>query len=68
MQKKEQQQELGYYDKEKYITEAYINVIEIEEVAEKIFGKMRDATEEEKKFSEEYIKENSIPTGVNFWD
>lgn len=58
---------MGYYDKEKYITEAYINVIEIEEVAEKIFGKMRDATEEEQKWAEEYIKENLISTGINFW-
>lgn len=50
------------------VTEARVEALGVEEIAEKMFGKMRDATEEEKKFSEEYIKENSIPTGVNFWD
>ena len=41
---------------------------DIEEFAEMMFGKMRDATEKENKISEEYIKENSTSTGVNIWD
>ena len=40
----------------------------INELAQELFGEMRDLTEEERKSYNEYLKSISIPTGVNIWD
>lgn len=40
----------------------------IYELAQELFGEMRDLTEEERKSYNEYLKSISEPTGINFWD
>ena len=40
----------------------------IMEVAEDLFGEMRDMTPEESKAHSRYISSISTPTGVNIWD
>ena len=39
-----------------------------EEVAEELFGEMRDMTPEESEAHSRYISSISTPTGVNIWD
>ncbi len=38
------------------------------EEAKELFGEMRDATPEEQECIENYLKDISIPTGVNIFD
>ena len=40
----------------------------LDEVSTELFGKMRDATEEERKSVDAYIRSVSKPTGINFFD
>ena len=41
---------------------------DFEEIAESLFGEMRDMTPEESKAHSEYISSISKPTGVNIFD
>ena len=41
---------------------------DFEEIAEELFGEMRDMTPEESKAHSEYISSISKPTGINIWD
>ena len=43
-------------------------LMNIYELAEELFGEMRDLTEEERESYNEYLKSISKPTGINFWD
>lgn len=38
------------------------------EIAELIFGEMREANKEEEEYIINYIKSISEPTSLNFWD
>ena len=40
----------------------------LEELANSLFGEMRDVTPEESKGLSDYISKISKPTGVNIWD
>lgn len=40
----------------------------IRQVAESLFGEMRDLTPEESEAHSRYISSISTPTGVNIWD
>lgn len=44
------------------------NKFTVEEEAEYVFGKMREATVEEQKNLMESIEQISVESGVNFWD
>ena len=41
---------------------------DFEEIAEDLFGEMRDMTPEESEAHSRYISSISTPTGVNIWD
>ena len=41
---------------------------DFEEIAEELFGEMRDMTPEESKAHSEYLSNISQKTGVNIWD
>ena len=38
------------------------------ELAEELFGEMREPTEEERKIVNDYIERIAVPTGVSIWD
>lgn len=40
----------------------------IEQVAESLFGKMREMTPEESEAHSKYLSSISTPTGINIWD
>lgn len=46
----------------------YKNMSRLEELANTLFGEMRDMTPEESKACRESISKTSNPTGVNFYD
>lgn len=47
---------------------AYRQLFNTRKDAYKLFGEMRDLTEEERIAYNKYIESISIPTGINFWD
>ena len=42
--------------------------MKINELAEELFGEMREPTLEEQKIVNDYIKSISVSTGINIWD
>ena len=42
--------------------------MKINELAQELFGEMRDLTKEERESYRKYIESISIPTGINIWD